>query len=278
MSKVPRRMSFFWVGRMSWLRWLTIDTFVRLNPNWEVHLYTAPQEMVLAKHWKGITDDDNSYRGPDYWDRIHSSVKVITFEPPAPMAAAQMCDLFQWKLLSSDGGMYADVDILWLRPMDDVISSLLESDVLLCLESGILAIGLVGSSPNCPLFQHVFKEATVEQNSDYQHYGTKLLYRVFGRQDKWKGSVKAVLRNMRSRYSDLFIVEMPYNAVYPFDWRETHKIFEESNLVPPESLGLHWFGGCSLSNCWNDILTEENRAEHKNTFTGCLDRLEEFQR
>ena len=36
---IPRRISFFWHGRMSWMRFLTLQTFRRHNPDWEIHLY-----------------------------------------------------------------------------------------------------------------------------------------------------------------------------------------------------------------------------------------------
>lgn len=265
---------------MSWMRWLTLDTFICLNPEWEVHLYTPPKEMIIPRHWTSIADDDNSYRGLDYRERLHSSIQVHTFHPPTRMAAAQMCDLFQWNLLATDGGMYADMDILWLKPMDDILVDFLDSDIILCLESGFLAIGLVGSSPNCVLFQRVAKGAKriIKSNTNYQHYGVSLIYCLFGvmgTRGRIRSDVKPVMRNIRKNYPNLRLSELPSNSIYPFNWRQTNKIFEERNIVPDDKLGLHWFGGCPISNRWNNLLTEENWTEHKNTFTDCLRKLQE---
>lgn len=235
--------------------------------------------MIIPRHWISKADDDNSYRGLDYWERLHPSIQVHTFCPPIQMAAAQMCDLFQWELLSTVGGIYADMDILWLKPMDDVLTDFLDSDIVLCLESGFLAIGLVGASPNCPLFQCVAKGARriIKSNTNYQHYGTSLLYCLFGiiRRGRAIPNVKPVIEHIKNNYPDLCLVMMPNNSIYPFDWRYTNKIFDGSNPVPDDRLGLHWFGGCAVSNRWNDLLTEDNWTEHKNTFTDCLRKLQE---
>lgn len=278
MARIPKRISFFWSGRMSWMRWLTLDTFIRLNPGWEVHLYTPPENTVLSKHWTGKADDDNSYRGLDYWDRLHSSIQVHVFNPPTRMAAAQMCDFFQWELLSTIGGLYADLDILWISPLDDAIADYLSADILLCLESGILAIGFVGSSANCPFFKRVSKMAQAfmrkrKQNTNYQHYGASLLYSLFTR-GKRQMNVASVLRHIELEHSNSRLAVLPSKLIYPFDWRQTREIFEESRPTPNCSLGLHWFGGCPISNRWNDTLTEANWKDHKNTFTNCLSGLE----
>ena len=275
-SKIPKRISFFWTGRMSWMRWLTLDTFVRLNPDWEVHLYVPPEETIIPRHWTSKSDDDNSYGGLDYRERLHPSIQIHTFYPPTRMAAAQMCDLFQWELLSTKGGIYADLDILWLRPMDEIITSYLDSDILLCLEPDILAIGFVGSSPNCPFFQRVFNRAQIlikrkKPSPNYQYYGASLLHCMFtgGRRCI---STASVLRHIKSEYPNLQLGLLPPDSIYPFDWQEVHKVFEEVNPVSNSSLGLHWFGGCPASNHWNNTLTKENWTIHKNTFTSCLEK------
>jgi hypothetical protein len=271
---IPKRMAFFWVGRMSWLRWLTLSSFVRFNPDWEVVLYTADGGFVGSKHWKSDNDDDSSYEGPDYWEHIPKQVIIKKFVPPSVMSAAQMCDLFQWWYLGTEGGFYADMDILWLRPFDETYKTCLSSNAVFCLEGTILAIGLVGSTPNCPLFKAIYNGAEIESNADYQHYGTNLLYRVFeidsGRQPH---PGKRFLHLARRIYPNLQIEEIPQNTVYPFIWDEAHKIFERKLPVPNSSVGIHWFGGGPISNKWNRLLTEDSWTNYDNTLTARLNRI-----
>jgi len=270
MSGIPRRMVCFWIGRMSWMRWLSLDTFVRLNPDWEVHLYTAPIEMLLEKHWEGTPDDDNSYTGRDYWDSLPPSVQVRAFAPPCRMGAAQMCDLFQWNALAVGGGVYADLDILWLKPLDSVFAGVADHDAVFCLERGMFAIGLVASAPECPLFMQVVDYAAIQPNTDYQHYGSSLFYRFTGLYNPGANPGDEIFKRLKFRYQDLRIAEIPDRTVYPFDWRETGKIFVESFPVPKGATGLHWFGGCPRSDEFNNRITEGAWQDHDNTFTNCL--------
>lgn len=268
---IPKRMAFFWVGRMSWMRWLTLSTFVKFNPDWEILLYTADSKMVLPKHWIGEPDDDNTYKGPDYMDRLPSSVQVREFYPPQPMGAAQICDLFQWKFLATEGGFYADMDILWLKPFESTYAQCKNDDAVFCLEGDILAIGLVGSSPECPVFKAIYDAAVVEPNRDYQHYGTNLVYRMFGiRSAETPAPGLKVLNLFRQLYPDVPITEIPPETVYTFIWNEAAKIFHQDRRVTSRAVGIHWFGGGSISDRWNCLLTEGSWRKHFNTFTRCL--------
>src|SRR3990172_1327373 len=107
--KIPKQMNFFWIGRMSYMRWLTLHTFVSLNHDWKIYLYNPPSETIIPKYWEGDTDDDSSYDGNDFSICIPPTIIQKQFNPPCPMGAAQMCDLFQWQLLASEGGFYADM-------------------------------------------------------------------------------------------------------------------------------------------------------------------------
>ncbi|MFH1737520.1 MAG: hypothetical protein ABIH23_00835 [bacterium] len=269
-DRIPKRISFFWVGRMSWLRWLTLASFVRMNPGWEVFLYAAASELLLQKHWNGSPGDDNSYTGPDYFHALPPSVQVRQFNPPGLLAPAQMCDVFQWNLLASEGGFYADLDILWLKPMDTVFAKLLGYDAIFCLEAGLFAIGFMASCPGCPVFGKLRDSITVQPNDDYQFYGTNLVHRVFGINAVVPGSGDEVIRRCGAQYPSLRLTKVPDHIVYPFDWRETAKIFRESHPVNEDAIGLHWFGGCPCADEFSNAMTGENWRNYDNTVTRCL--------
>jgi hypothetical protein len=278
---IPRRMSFFWVGRMSWLRWLSLKTFIKYNPGWEVRLYSS-ELPVLPKHWKMDTDDDHLYYGEDYRDRLPLAVNQCSYTPPRAMSAAQSCDWFQWHLLAVEGGFFADMDIVWRRGLDAVWNETKEADAVFCLESGVMAVGLVGSKPGCKLFQDMAISMVDEQNRDYQHYGTNWVYRFSGVKLPVNPAEKPgelALQHLRKHYSkdgrgaELTIADVPDYTVYPFDWNQVDTIWKEKREIDNRSVGLHWFGGNKLSRYWNQLLTEEDWQNHNNTMTSYLAKV-----
>jgi len=273
-TTIPRRMSFFWISQMSWLRWLTLKTFRLNNPDWEVDVY-VPTKGCSPKRWKTHEDDDNKYKGIDYRLRMDGlNINFKEFAPPdARLAAAQMCDFFEWELLGGPGGFYADLDILWLKPLDPLWKAVRHADAMWCLEDGLLAIGLMASKPGCRLFEEIGAFAASKNHSiahGYQDYGTNMLYEMFPPHGGNGRIGTQSLAEMKRRYPGLNIVSVSSETVYPFDWREIGKIFEENHPMPANSIGMHWFGGDPISQKWNGLLTEKDWWEYENTFTNCL--------
>jgi hypothetical protein len=252
---------------------------VELNPEWETRLFLAPDKMIIPKHWSSDTDDDNRYSGEDYINRIPKSVEVFDIDMPKKMSAAQACDVFQWQLLSTSGGFFSDMDILWVRPLDPVLGSALNSDVVFCLEDGLMAIGFMGSVPDCSLFNDMAVSFQIKDNREYQHYGTSMFYRFSGvRSVSCKNrSGEVAVNRLTKRYPYLNITVISDSSVYPFDWREINDIFLRDKPVSKSTAGVHWFGGDPLSDAWNRTLTENNWQDYSNTFTRCIRCLQSKQ-
>ena len=276
---IPKRISFFWTGPMSWMRYLTLQSFRLHHPDWEIVL-TAPEVECGKGSWKTHEDDDRSYLGHDYSNTIDAlGVTREIWRPPVhTLAPAQASDLFQWGALATAGGFYSDMDVLWLRSLEPLRQQIEATDAAFCLEDGMMAIGFFAAQPKCRIFRDLLQYGLDSQNghaSSYQGYGTELVYRFAGvtpvqsKNPSEAAGVQAV-RALRERYPDMDITMLPQSTVYPFDWREIDKIFEFNVPVPRECLGMHWFGGDPISQKWNNLLTPENWTEHHNTFTRCL--------
>ena len=163
------------------------------------------------------------------------------------------------------------MDILWFKPFDTLFSKYDTCDAVFCLEKHMLAIGLVGSTPGCPIFRTIYNSAVPTKNSDYQHYGTNLIYRllepnIIGS----KAPGNKALSLFARLYPNLRIGELPTETVYKFIWDEAEKIFEQQHKIPNETIGIHWFGGGPIPNRWNRTLTESNWSQYHNTFTNSL--------
>ena len=269
---IPRRMSFFWTGRMSWMRYLTIWSFCQHNPNWEVNLYHMPGD-VHAKTWDSQHDSDIGYDGYDYFQNVYAlDVNVIEHVPSREnMPPAAASDIFRWELLAKDAGFYADMDILWLRPLDPTYEEVKDCDAVFCLERGCMAIGMMASN-GCELFGDVLKAAVAADGDRYQACGCEAVFNAFDVPHSSRRGNKT-LDIMHQRYPDLRIGKLPSHTVYPFVWTEIDKIFSQDVPMDARAVGLHWFGGDRLSREMNLEITDCNWPRYENTFTSCLRNL-----
>ena len=269
-GKIPKRMGFFWAGpRLSWMRYMTIHSFRHHNPDWRIVLHRI--EVAGRKTWEsGETQDAQS--GPDYTERLKDlDIEVRPWEAPRRgLAPAHASDFCEWEQLGTRGGWFADMDILFVRPMPSVR----HANVVFCLQDGYMAIGLLGASPGCRLFQEIARRALAGYcAADYQSTGAEAVYKLAKLGIHW-GRVNApgdkCLARFRADYPDLAIVGLPPETVYPYSCKQINRIFGETNSLPAQCVGIHWFGGNSLSQQWNDRLTHENYREYRNTFTASV--------
>ncbi len=273
---IPKRMSLFWTGaRMSWMRYMTLASFRRWHPDWEMVLYWMEEEAG-SKTWKSSeTQDVQVYQGPDYSDRLSDlNLSIVPWTPSQPaLAAAHACDLCQWSVLAEYGGWYSDMDVLWVGslPAERVKSA----SAVVCLSDGYMAIGLMGASPGNPLFRNIQETAVLNYTPrKYQSTGAEAIYRLAGIWPSW-GSFnqpgRLALDRLRERYF-IEIAELAQETIYPFTYRQTDRIFSEAHDLPPGCCGIHWFGGNNLSQQWNCRLTHENYGDYDNTYTRCARR------
>lgn len=282
---IPKIISFFWGGSpLSWMRYMTLASFRRLNPSWEMRLY-HPVGGSRPRSWKSRELDDGEYCGENYLPRmLDLGVRMAAWQPPLPgLSGAHACDLFEWQQLSTVGGFYSDMDIIYVRPIDGVYESVRDADVVLSCADRDLAIGFLAARPDCPLFASVLGEAlNCYRPEAYQSAGTEALYRAAR---IWpvnlvripETSAKAIQR-FRSIYPSLKIAEVPSTTVYPYYWKTAPRIYDHTELLPPETIGIHWYGGLRESQVMNDLLTEENFQDHPCTFTHYAGRHEDCAR
>jgi hypothetical protein len=274
---IPRLMSFYWSGPLSWLHFMTLETFRRWNPDWEMRVYSAPRTCTRDA-CSATKCGACQYDGEDYSDQIDllSIVRRAWSPPRLGLVPAQACDLCEWHLLSQDGGFYSDMDILWLRSLDPLRERLGGAGAAFCLEGGMMAVGFMAAGRNSTLFRDVY-ELCLRGSSrqEYQQYGSSAFYRMF-RESRTKRDVGPgayVIERLRERYRDDVIVVLPDETVYPYDWREVSRIFERRETVSAESYGLHWFGGHPIARRWNRELRNDNWFRYESTLTDCLSRV-----
>ena len=241
-------MNFYWADSpMSWLRYMTLLTFRRQNPEWEMGLHSSP--VTERGRWDQEASDED-YRGEDWRGRL-AEIGVLESSWDAPIGATpQHCgDLCRWAVLSG-GGMFADMDIVWLKPMPEIAG-----DALSCA-NGILKLGMA-SGARGGLFGEVLKLALEHFDSAvYQSAGVEVLYELaFG--SKLRCVSDAAGHDTLGMLKASLI---PMGWVHPL---EPHAI---PNTACPDCVGLHWYGGLEFSADASRRMTEHNYK----TFTGAI--------
>jgi len=144
---IPKRAIFFWEGEaMPWLQRRGVESFRRLNPDWDV-------EVV-----------DGSWLGPL---NGHRKLGIV-----------HRSDCTRYHELAERGGLYFDTDIIFIRPIPE---SYLAHDYVVPLDSlgKLIHIALLGSRPGLPFFQLISEIARRQFDRreviSYQGLGVSLL-------------------------------------------------------------------------------------------------------
>ena len=282
MATIPRRMMFFWGGStMSWLRYMTLYSFRKMNPTWEMELYRCPQNSILAKTWNSPEEQDYfSYRGADYLPKVEAlGVKIKAYDLPVKfrnrVSSSQKSNFFKWDMLSRVGGWYSDMDILWTAPFESTYEWLKHINTVLAWNEKWFSIGLLASTQGNPFFRGVyqngFKTVTKDQ---YQSAGVLNIYNYLTelqkRQDGLTGNYYEVVEKA---FPGMKMYNLPMTLVYPWIYNQMDKVFKKSFVLPPETVGIHWYAGTALAQEFNRSLTEENCRSIRSTIGNSLVRV-----
>jgi hypothetical protein len=291
-DRIPPRMHFFFSGpRLSWMRWMSLFSFRKLNPTWEMTLWMTSGH---ADESSWVTDEVQDFANTgagggiagagavNHWDRLKPlKIEVKPYLPPAPFTTAtpvHQSDLCRWAVLGEYGGWYADTDILWVDSMESAVGWSKSADVALVAYRDHAPIGFFGAKPGQKFFRELYLAAKANYSaSNYQSAGADALGRViwgpggmssrdgFGmRHNSSWPSMSDLIRRAFPHTSFCF---MPIKSVYPWDSLQVHKIFSQDCEVPNRDvIGIHWYGGHKLAQKWNGKLSEFNFRHYQNTF------------
>jgi hypothetical protein len=254
---IPKIAHFYWdgAGPMSFMRYMTLVSFVRHNPDWHICLYvgdgTGKPEWFTEE-----VQDITSYSGPDYLSKVLDlPIEVLRiFTPPEEaMSPVHFKDLLNWQLLAAGGGVVADMDIFWIKSLDELG---LRGDACFVEfqgnpKVGYIPVTFIASAGNSALFEDVFGSALDRYDPKrYESCGTPAL----------PGS----LDQMRNMYPYLEIVRLDDSCVFPFHHlpyvravNATHGIGGRTEAFSPSSVGIHWYAGNPISQKMNNYINED---------------------
>ena len=123
-NNIPKIAFTYWdMSSLSFLHFLTLYTFKKHNPEWEVVLY-YPKKRVVIKTWS-TPENKTEYMSDDYLDclsELNIKIVEIDFEnyfPEIPYYLPEVIksDMFRLWVLKEVGGMWLDMDTFWINSL-----------------------------------------------------------------------------------------------------------------------------------------------------------------
>ena len=231
-------MFFYWGGqKLSYLRYLTIYSFCKFNPDWEVILYT-PKKLFNEIKWNS-REQTGEYVGEDYLPECYKlpiTVKQFdmkTINRSNNMPEVHKSDILRNYLIYKYGGFWSDMDILYIKPIDIP----LDKDIC-CLSpcKSYHSIGLLGGKKDSIMYNKLYMlSIVVHKTNEYQAFG----------------------RDLWSKVDTSECYNLPMSKVYSIASSDIDKIYEEGRLEDG-AIGLHWFAGHPKARNWENIITPDN--------------------
>lgn len=254
LKNIPKIAHLYW-GRnvpLSYLRFLTVKSFSRLNPDWQINVY-YPSKPVNQLQWETREHKEFSYEGKDYFNDLKDYANIIEVKIDNDLSEVQRSDLFRWELLYKYGGLWSDFDIYYIKPISDLLINIPFYEfieTILCYNYGFHSIGFLMSNANNQFFYTIYRKSLdIIKNKPigYQIIGSPLL----------KNYIK-IEYPIVTTFKGNYIISIPYNVIYPYRWSEAKYIFKVDKTIENNTIGIHWFAGHPTSSQFETIITEQN--------------------
>jgi len=248
LKKIPKILHVYWGGGpLSYLRFLTVKSFMKYNPVWEIRYYYPTHPTMEMSWWS--EEQKTIVPVTDYTPqllelpitKIAVDFEEIGFKNTMP--EVHKSDVLRLLLLSTVGGVWSDMDILYFKPMDLLYFNKRKNskiETIYCNRLYGHSIGFLLSSNNNKIFAHLLDWSKKSYNPLYYQTVGVQLYNNFYRHP---GTIEAKTP----------AINMSINVVYAHQAAQTEELFGNEPKFTDESIGIHWYGGDAV---WKDFLTK----------------------
>lgn len=277
LNKIPKTAHFYWGGqKLSYLRFMSVKSFCALNPDWQVLVHVPTEVSPAAPEWDTF-QQKNIDICQDYFDHVASLSRVTIVQHnfdrynfSNQAHEVHKSDFLRWKLLNSHGGVWSDIDILYVRPISALAENQAESesiDTALCplLPPSKHTVGFLMSSKNNKFFQSLSRQARNSYDPTvYQCMGSDLINRFDS------------LDHLQRRFKQNKFVFLDRACVYTIDSKNIEKFYQVPDqdimkkLNNRKVIGFHWFAGHPMSQEFENKLTANNVDQHNNILTTAI--------
>lgn len=181
-TNIPKKAHFYWgASPLPLSRYLTLLSFRRQNPDWEMLLHRPTCDQANGKVYA------SEYTGRCFMDEASKicDIEYLDFGWLSGMWDVHKSDLIRWHLLRKVGGIWSDMDIFYIKPMSELrvdgIVSGSEVELILCYSDPLHhhSIGLIGSSIEQREMVEISSSCGTKLIADkFQCIGSDMLYEV----------------------------------------------------------------------------------------------------
>jgi len=273
-KKIPKIVHFYWDGnRMSYLQYMCVVSFHKLNPDWEIKVY-GPQNKFDGQLTWTTPEQKKTYTGKDYNEEFKNLpyVQFINLDfknwgIPDNIPEVFKSDIFRWYLLAEEGGVWSDIDILYTKPLSHLATQVdnpEEEDMCIVFDGHHHIIGFYASAPKNPFFGACFNSVKNHFHpSRYQSVGSTMLNSMFPNLDR-----------IKTIWPDLNFTNLSMKTLYAYTPEKLPVLYNEldESLMDNTTLGIHWYNGDDMT---KDFLNnfEENYTKDT-TLINLLKKIE----
>jgi len=285
-------MNFYWEGdEFSYLHYLSLKSFVDLNPDWTTRMYTPAVVNNRAGDWS-TPEQKTPFTGENYFSKVEDlGVEVVTIDldkflgfNTSLIHRVQKSDMFRWKLLAESGGGWSDSDIIFTKPLSTLItpqhgsalgnfktndhneatavlayyhSPFITGDSawgepLALINRLVPAIGFFLASPENTYFKAVYDLLQHERLSPPQNV---VDYQWYGVRllERLHSSLSEILTTYPGTVN---IGDIPF---YNYRWDRLGLLFDniDYSYTDPDVVGVHWYNGAEEAVKFKNYLNEE---------------------
>jgi hypothetical protein len=249
--KIPKILHLYWGGGvMYYLRYMTIKTFMKYNPDWEIMLWYP--KVPYDKYTWHSGEQSTDLQCKNFIDElmglpIHkNAVDFTRFGFNNEMSEVHKSDFIRLHLLSTLGGVYSDMDIFYFKPMNELYLNVPENqniETVYCNHIYGHSIGfLMGSKDNI-----FFRRLMIHSKRNFTPY----LYQAMG-----SLTYNSVFPTEESVAQITPAINMSMDVVYAHNAGDIPDIINGNNpKFTDKSIGLHWYAGSPL---WKDFINKTN--------------------
>lgn len=274
LQKIPKIAHFYWgEEKLPYLRYLTVESFINNNPDWEIRFY-VPKFKQTIKSWNTHEHKYNISKARDYYNDLKRlPIKIIEtdfrdYELDNNLSEVHKSDYLRWYLLSVVGGVWADMDIIFIKSMNYINlnrTSNKEINTLICYHAPWKhSIGFLLSSANNSYYKEIWEKAkrVKYDSTNYQTVGSLLLNSIMQSSEK-----------IENNFSDIILDNIPMETVYAYNSFMIKSIYNSQDLsyFKPHTIGLHWYAGHPNAEYYINNITENNYKKIENVLTKTID-------
>jgi len=248
---IPKILHVYWGGGpLYYLRYLTVKTFMKYNPDWEIRLY-YPEYPNKNITWR-TGENDHPTQCKDFTEELMGlpittiPVDFTEFGFSNDMPEVHKSDFIRLQQLATVGGVWSDMDIFYFKSMDEFYLNTPENKdikTFYCNHKYGHSIGFLMSSENNYFFKHLTRYSKMHYHpGNYQAIGVIIWNRYFNTPDSINDIAPAMNFDM--------------DVVYAHDAEFLDEILKPvKHRFTEKSIGLHWYGGAPM---WTTFANETN--------------------